>query len=171
MEHNDDGYIRAMVDADLESVLAWRNHPSVRTWMYTQHEISLHEHRAWFEKANSDSSRILLVYLHNEVPSGFIHFKASSGKIAEWGFYANPAAPKGTGKKMGAAALKYAFESCQMYKVHGQVLAYNERSIHYHLALRFQSEGILRAQHFDGFKYHDIHCFGLLADEWQKFQA
>lgn len=171
MGHTGDGRIRPMVEADLESVLAWRNHPSVRIWMYTQHAISPQEHRTWFSKASADSSRILLVYLNHEIPSGFVNLKTSYGNNAEWGFYTNPNAPKGTGKGMGIATLRYAFENCGMHKIHGQVLAYNERSIHYHLSLGFQREGILRGQHFDGTNYHDVHCFGLLATEWRELQT
>lgn len=42
-------HIRPMVYADLERVLAWRNHPDVRRYMYTQHEITLDEHQRWYE--------------------------------------------------------------------------------------------------------------------------
>jgi len=34
------------------------------------------------------------------------------------------------------------------------------------LRLGFQREGVLRQQHFDGQQYHDVVCFGLLANEW-----
>jgi hypothetical protein len=37
--------VRPMADADVERVLAWRNHLKVRRYMYTQHEITLDEHQ------------------------------------------------------------------------------------------------------------------------------
>ncbi|NHW00823.1 UDP-4-amino-4,6-dideoxy-N-acetyl-beta-L-altrosamine N-acetyltransferase [Stutzerimonas degradans] len=157
-----------MTHQDLAQVLAWRNHEDVRRYMYTQHEISLEEHTRWFERASQDSSRHLLVFESNSVPLGFINIhQTAPGGIADWGFYAAPDAPKGTGRQLGHAALQYAFLTARLHKVCGQALAYNQRSIKFHQNLGFQQEGILREHHFDGQQYHDVMCFGLLAREWQ----
>lgn len=160
--------IRPMVHADLELVLAWRNHPEVRRYMYTQHEITFDEHQRWFENAKADSKKHLLIFEVAQQPLGFVHFtETGSGGIAEWGFYIAPNAPKGTGRQLGSAALSYAFTQLELHKVCGRVLAYNERSINFHLALGFQQEGILRDQHFDGVRYHHDINFGLLFHDWQ----
>ncbi len=157
-----------MTQEDLERVLAWRNHEAVRRYMYTQHEISLAEHTRWFERASQDSCRHLLVFESSTVPLGFINFhQIAPGGVADWGFYVAPDAPKGTGRQLGKAALHYAFAHVGLYKLCGQALAYNERSIRFHRSLGFQQEGILRDQHFDGQNYHNVVCFGLLASEWQ----
>lgn len=157
-----------MAESDLEQVLSWRNHPEVRRYMYTQHEISLEEHACWFARASQNPERHLLVFEMDTTPLGFINIhQIANGGIADWGFYAAPDAPKGTGRALGEATLRYAFETVGLHKLCGQALAFNERSIHFHLALRFQREGILRQQHFDGQQYHDVVCFGLLASEWQ----
>lgn len=161
--------VRPMVASDLERVLAWRNHPEVRRYMYTQHEITLEEHSRWFERATQDRSRHLLIFEKDAVPLGFINIhQIATGGIADWGFYAAPDAPKGTGRQLGQAALQYAFKSAGLHKLCGQALGYNEKSIQFHLSLGFTQEGILRQQHFDGQHYHDVVCFGLLASEWQK---
>jgi len=160
--------IRPMVHADLERVLAWRNHPNVRRYMYTQHEITLAEHQRWFERSLPDPKKHLLVFEANHQPLGFVNFNAVANEgIADWGFYAAPDAPKGSGRQLGRAALSHAFTKLKLHKVNGQALAYNERSIQFHQALGFQQEGILRDQHFDGERYHDVICFGLLCHEWQ----
>lgn len=159
--------VRQMVAADLERVLAWRNHPDVRRFMYTQHEISLGEHTRWFEKACKNPKRHLLVYENASTPLGFINLhQFAPGGIADWGFYAAPDAPKGTGYLLGQAALQYAFIDLGLHKLCGQALAYNDRSVRFHQNLGFQQEGLLRQQHFDGQHYHDVVCFGLLASEW-----
>ena len=160
--------IRPMIREDLELVLDWRNHQDVRRHMYTQHEISLEEHTRWFERASRDSRRHLLVFESSSVPLGFINIHESvSQGVAAWGFYAAPDAPKGTGRQLGQAALHYAFIDAGLHKLCGQALAYNERSIKFHLSQGFKQEGILRDQHFDGQCYHHVVCFGLLASEWQ----
>lgn len=159
--------IRPMVHADLERVLAWRNHPEVRRYMYTQHEITLDEHQRWFERTLVDPKKHLLVFEVNQQPLGFVNFnEAVNGRIADWGFYAAPDAPKGSGRQLGRAAISHAFTQLQLHKVCGQALAYNERSIQFHQSLGFQQEGILRDQHFDGKCHHHIICFGLLCHEW-----
>jgi UDP-4-amino-4,6-dideoxy-N-acetyl-beta-L-altrosamine N-acetyltransferase len=156
-----------MKESDLERVLSWRNHPEVRRYMYTQHAISLEEHARWFARVSQDPERHLLVFEIDKSPLGFISIHPiASGGIADWGFYAAPDAPKGTGRALGQAALRYAFEAACLHKLCGQALAFNERSIRFHLSLGFQREGVLRQQHFDGQHYHDVVCFGLLANEW-----
>jgi UDP-4-amino-4,6-dideoxy-N-acetyl-beta-L-altrosamine N-acetyltransferase len=156
-----------MREEDLERVLGWRNHEDVRRYMYTRHEISLAEHRAWFARSSQDASRHLLVFERAGVPLGFINLHViAAGGIADWGFYAAPDAPRGTGRSLGCAALEHAFRNLGLHRLYAQALAYNERSICFHLSLGFCQEGILRSHHFDGEQYHDVVCFGLLASEW-----
>lgn len=159
--------IRLMTEGDLEQVLFWRNHPNVRRNMYSQHEISLEEHSRWFYLALQDPGRHLLVFETNRTPRGFFQInQISGGGVADWGFYAAPDAPKGTGRALGEAALQYVFETLRLHKLCGQAVVFNEPSIHLHLSLGFQREGFLRQQHFDGEHYHHVVCFGLLCSEW-----
>lgn len=161
--------IRPMDYADLGRVLAWRNHPDVRRYMYTQHVIALDEHQRWFERTLPDPKKHLLVFEVNHQPLGFVNFnEVGNGGIADWGFYVAPDAPKGSGRQLGCAALSHAFTQLKFHKVCGQALAYNERSIQFHQSLGFQQEGTLRDQHFDGERYHYVIGFGLLSHEWQS---
>lgn len=160
--------LRPMNRADLEQVLAWRNHPDVRRFMYTTHEISLDEHRHWFERTTLDSNTHFRIYEKGGKAFGFIKIcKTRSPQIADWGFYMSPDAPKGISGLLGNETLKYAFNELKLHKLCGQVLGFNDRSIAFHKRLGFIEEGRLREQHFDGTHYHDVVCFGLLAQEWQ----
>jgi UDP-4-amino-4,6-dideoxy-N-acetyl-beta-L-altrosamine N-acetyltransferase len=157
-----------MTSQDLERVLAWRNHKEVRRYMYTQHEICLEEHTRWFERASQDASRHLLVFEVDATALGFINIhQIGPGGVADWGFYVAPNAPRGTGRRLGQIALRHAFTQVGLHKLCGQALAYNERSIKFHLSQGFLQEGILRDQHFDGQRHHDVVCFGLIASEWK----
>ncbi|EDM47384.1 UDP-4-amino-4,6-dideoxy-N-acetyl-beta-L-altrosamine N-acetyltransferase [Marinobacter algicola] len=160
-----------MEETDLERVLQWRNHPDVRRYMYTTHEISLEEHKSWFARTRSNPSISLLIFEQCGEPCGFVSIvRSRSRKIADWGFYTAPDAPKGTGRKLGQCALEYGFNELALHKLCGQALGFNESSINFHKALWFTEEGRLREQHFDGIAYHDVVCFGLLANEWQSFR-
>ena len=156
-----------MVHADLERVLAWRNHPDVRRYMYTQHEINLNEHQRWFELKLQDPKNHLLIFEMDQQSCGFVKFtQTGNGGIADWGFYLAPDAPKGSGRQLGLASLSQAFTKLNLHKVCGEALAYNNRSILFHQALGFQQEGTLRDEHFDGERYHNVIRFGLLSHEW-----
>lgn len=160
------GLVRPMGSADVDQVLVWRNHPDIRRCMLTQHEISLDEHRHWFDRASQDSDRHLLIFEVAGLSLGFVHFRGSAIAAADWGFYVSPDAPKGSGRKLGRAALEYAFGVVGFHKVCGQALDFNKASIRLHHALGFQREGLLRQQHYINGAYHDLVCFGLLQSEW-----
>lgn len=159
--------VRPLNEGDLELLLLWRNNPSVRSYMYTQHEISVEEHKRWFKQESQNPQKYLLVFEINRSPLGFINIhELRKGGSAEWGFYTAPNAPKGTGRALGISALRYAFETIKLHKICGKALAFNKSSIRFHLSLGFQQEGVLRQQQFDGKEYHDVYCFGLLANDW-----
>lgn len=160
--------IRPMKDSDLDRVLKWRNHPEVRRYMYTTHEIHLHEHHKWFVGASENPAIELLIYERDGTAQGFVNItRTRSWEVADWGFYLATDAPKGSGHELGTQALKYAFADMDLHKLCGQALGFNERSISFHKKLGFTEEGWLREQHFDGNQFHDVVCFGLLSCEWQ----
>lgn len=154
--------IREMTEADLPQVLAWRNHPDIRRFMLTQHEISLHEHRHWYAQAHADATRRLLIVEQADQALGFVQFnRVAPGGIADWGFYAAPDAVRGSGQTLGHTALAYAFQTLQLQKVCGQALVFNQASIRFHLGLGFVQEQRLPAQRASGLSPHDLLIFGL----------
>lgn len=158
--------LRPMAANNLDMVLAWRNHPEVRRFMFSNTEIGREEHIAWFERASVDPDRKLLIFEQGDVPLGFVSFeRVGKGAIADWGFYLAPDAPRGTGGALGRQALGHAFGDAGFHKLCGRVIAFNERSVAFHLKLGFHREGVLREQHFDGSRYHDVICFGMLGTE------
>ena len=159
--------LRKMTLTDLEQVLAWRNHDSIRLMMFSTNLISLEVHKSWYEKASVDPNRHLLIYEVEGKAAGFVQLTCiGASGISEWGFYTDPAAPKGTGKNMAKLVMPYVFQQLNLHKICGQVLSFNQRSVRYHEQLGFKLEGRLREQHYDGKAYHDVLCFGLLRTDW-----
>lgn len=161
--------VRPMQFADLEMVLAWRNAPEIRRYMFTQHEIALTEHTNWFKRVCENPAFHLLIFEKDGVPRGFVSFKRlDHGALYDWGFYMAPGSQKGMGRLLGMTSLNYAFKENNFHKVCGQAIAYNQASINFHLKLGFSQEGLFREQYYDGDKYHDVLHFGLLANEWNN---
>lgn len=161
--------IRSMIEDDLPMVLAWRNHPEVRRFMFTQHEISLEEHAQWFMRAAQDNARRLLIVQEQGSPIGYVQFSnVEPGGVADWGFYARPDSAKGTGNKLGESVLDHAFGQLKLHKVCGQAIDTNQASIRFHERLGFKREAVLRDQKRINDQYQALICFGLLAHEWQS---
>lgn len=164
------GSVRRMVAADLDAVLRWRNHPDVRRHMFTQHEITAAEHRAWFERAGSDPRRHLLIFESGGAPAGFVSFALGDDSgVADWGFYLAPEAARGQGQALGTAALEFAFKELKVRKVCGEALEDNERSIKFHERLGFAREGVLRKA--AGGRAVVVVRFGLAAPAWRGAAA
>jgi UDP-2,4-diacetamido-2,4,6-trideoxy-beta-L-altropyranose hydrolase/UDP-4-amino-4,6-dideoxy-N-acetyl-beta-L-altrosamine N-acetyltransferase len=131
--------VREMSARDLQMVLRWRNHPNIKIYMHSQHEISEFEHRQWFQSASNDPRRRLLIYEDNNEALGFIQFSGveMNGR-ATWGFYLAPDAISGTGYRLGQVVLNYAFDTLGLEIIYGEVIFTNERSIRFHEKLGFQ---------------------------------
>ena len=164
--------LRPLQEADLSLVRQWRNHPDVRRYMYTQHEIAEAEHQAWFRRSQENPRRHLMLAESNDHPFGFVSIQLEDAEShrATWGFYLAPDAQRGGGQGLGLAALAYTFGQLGLHKLCGEALATNQRSLTFHERLGFTRESHLRDHHFDGHTYHDVIGFGLLRSEWQLHQ-
>ena len=80
---HDLGFLRPMTEVDLELVLAWRNHPSIRAHMYAQHEITKDEHRAWWTRVASSPTAAFFIYERLGVPLGYVSFSEIESKNAQ----------------------------------------------------------------------------------------
>ncbi|HET9822498.1 MAG TPA: UDP-4-amino-4,6-dideoxy-N-acetyl-beta-L-altrosamine N-acetyltransferase [Burkholderiaceae bacterium] len=159
--------LRPLAPEDLERIRAWRNAPGVREASFQRHEVGADEHRAWFERASVDATRRLWLFERDGHPAGFVQFSGVAREgVAEWGFYAAPDAPRGTGRQLCRAALQRVFGEERVHKVCGRTLHGNLASHRLHVALGFHEEGVLREHHHDGTAWRDVHCFGLLRREW-----
>ncbi len=160
--------IRDLKECDLENILSWRNHPDVRKFMFSQHEISREEHWNWYFKSSQDKSRRLLIVENCAKAIGFVQFsKISNIGIAEWGFYVDPKSPKGMGKKLGLTALNYAFDKLKLFKICGQAVQENYASIAFHKYFGFSQEVTVQDQVFINDKNKNIYHFCLYSFEWQ----
>lgn len=164
------GVLRNIKIEELEMMLSWRNAPSVRANMYTQHEISLTEHLAWWDRTQKRNDQQYFMYECQNAPLGIVAFNSidCENMNSSWAFYASPDAPKGTGSKMEFLALEHAFNSIRLHKLCCEVLAFNTPVIKLHQKFGFKVEGVLREQHRSEGSFIAIYRLGMLASEWDE---
>ena len=162
------GELRPIREKELENILAWRNAPSVRVNMFTQHEISLAEHLSWWKKIGGNDNQKYFMYEYQADALGVVAFTDIShlNNNSFWAFYAAPNSPKGTGSKMEFLALDYAFLNLKLNKLCCEVLSYNQTVIKLHKKFGFNVEGVLRKQHKINNEFIDVYVLGILAAEW-----
>lgn len=158
---------RRMSENDLVHILRWRNHHDIRRFMLSQHEITLSEHRVWFDRASRDETRALLVIEEHGQPLGCVIFSGvQKNATADWSFYSAPGSPAGTGTRICSTALDCAFSELGVHKVAGQVLEFNHASIRVHQRLGFSQEGNMREHSLINGIHHNLLSFGILSSEW-----
>lgn len=159
--------LREIGEDDLELMLQWRNHPSVRSSMFSQSIIELEQHRLWFERESKKSDSVWLLFIdESNTPRGVVYFTEMNrvSRNAFWGFYAAPDAPAGTGTKMGREALALFFNDLGFHKLNAEVLESNERSYYFHLKLGFNVEGVFREQYMGPDGYESVTRFALIGE-------
>ena len=160
--------LRRVTEDDVATILPWRNHPDVRRFMYTQHEISVQEHHTFFDQVLHDPAWAYYLGLEDDTPIWVVAFRDIDAlhATATWGFYARPDIPRGTGRRMLTLALDQAFDRDGLAKVSGEAFAFNQASIRLHLRLGFSVEGILRGHRACGQRRVDVVRMGMLARHW-----
>lgn len=156
---------------DLERILEWRNSERIRTNMYSDHVITMEEHRAWFERTKQHSGSIYLIFEIRNQPAGLVYFAdidRNNGK-SHWGFYLGAEdLPRGSGTAMGVIGLEYAFTQLNLRKLYGEVFAFNEASLRFHKKLGFVEEGRFAGHVLKSGVYEDVVSLALFREEWQK---
>lgn len=167
------GTLRPWNDDDLTQVLAWRNRAEVRANMYTQHEISMQEHKDWWVRKKGRSDELYFIFEALGHPLGVVSFSEiqKSAGTAFWAFYAAADAPKGTGSRMEFLALEYHFVQQRMRKLNCEVLAFNMPVLSLHQKFGFEQEGCFREHVMAGGKLTDVHRLALFNDIWQSKRA
>lgn len=141
--------------------------------MYTQHEISEEEHRAWWERIRHSENDLVFIVKDGDVALGVLSFyqiHRHSG-TAFWAFYGVPGMPKGAGARIEFLALEYCFSDLGMRKLNCEVLERNPKVIEMHQNFGFQVEGIFRKHILLGGQYDDVYRLAMFAENWHLRRA
>lgn len=166
------GKLRLVEEGDLGYMLSWRNHPEVRKYMYTRHEISLEEHISWWKRTKENKRQKYFMYEYEGVALGVVGFVDIDCRNmnCSWAFYASPDAPRGTGSKMEFLALDFVFKTLGLKKIFCEVLDFNTSVIKLHKKFGFNIEGVFRKHHKFNEDFIDIYRMALIDDEWEEMR-
>lgn len=163
--------LRNVTPQDQDRLREWRNHPEVRKYMLTDHEIGYDEHRTWFAKILLDhSSRYWIIVCDGEDVGVINLYNIDEKNLrCRWGFYivSPDLRGRGVGSQAWFAVLRYVFEELKLLKLCSEVLASNERVIAMHKSFGFVQEGILREHVLKASGFADVVCLTITREEWQ----
>jgi UDP-4-amino-4,6-dideoxy-N-acetyl-beta-L-altrosamine N-acetyltransferase len=167
--------LRGVEEADLPALLRWRNSPEIARHMYTDHVITEQEHWRWFQDVVPDSTRR---YWATEVEGALVGLLwlfdiDLKDQRTNFGFYVGESSMRGTGvgSWMECQMLLEAFDSMGLQKVHCEVLSTNPDVIRMHQGFGFKQEGVLRQHVVKSDQRVDIHCMGMLREDWRQVRT
>jgi len=165
--------LRKIEPDDLPAVLAWRNSPEVRDYLFATKEISADEHRAWYERLRTDHSKEVFVITDLAgQPLGLAQLFDIDypNSRAEWGFYISD--PRNRRAGYGAEAeyliLRYAFDELKLHRIYCHTLAFNKSVLSLHERFNFKQEGVLRAHIRRDNQPHDVVITAILKEEFAE---
>lgn len=167
--------LRAIEDADLPHIAAWRSDPRVYEFFYEYEPLSLAQQKDWHEgQRRNRSERNWVIALHSGEPIGTISIYGidARSRRAEWGrFLIGSERYIGVGAEVEALVLQYAFEHLNLNCLYCEVLSDNAAVIRQHEQFGFRIDGQLRARTFKNGRFVDAVMMSLLADEYSRAKA
>ncbi len=160
-----------LTQEELEKIRMWRNHPEVRRWMYTDHEISKEEHFNFVEKLKRDTRNFYYLVIKEGRAIGVIYLIRLDlrNRNAYFGIYANPEDKVlGAGVVLGTAVLKLVFEVLGLHTLKLEVFESNLRAFELYKKLGFKEEGRLREFVFKDGRWLDVIVMGMTEEEYYE---
>jgi UDP-4-amino-4,6-dideoxy-N-acetyl-beta-L-altrosamine N-acetyltransferase len=163
--------LRPLEAGDRDRVLAWRNSPDVRAYMYTDHLIAPEEHARWFARIPDDETRRYWIIEMDGAPVGLANLYDIDrrNQRSAWAYYlADPSVRGlGLGSYVEYWVLEFVFEGLKLAKLWCEVLASNEPVWRLHETFGFLVEARFRGHVIKDGARADVLGLGLLAADWQ----
>lgn len=151
-----------------------RNQASVRSSMYTEHEIGLNEHLGWINRLKSDKKQIVYAVLNEEQrPIGVVSVNAIDElhKKSDWAFYLDENERGGLGAALEYNLIEYVFESLKLEKLNCEVIETNESVVRLHKKFGFLEEGFRRENIEKNGERIGVYFLGLTKSDWLSNKA
>jgi UDP-4-amino-4,6-dideoxy-N-acetyl-beta-L-altrosamine N-acetyltransferase len=119
-------------DAQKKRVLSWRNHATIRQWMYQPELITVAEHLAFINSLANCRDKQYLMLATEQGELGVIDFLAIDMQHAScrFGLYANPEIQRrGVGSQLMSIAIAYARSILKIQVINLEAFAENTRAL------------------------------------------
>ena len=164
--------LRRLEDEDRDRILAWRNSPDVRAYMYTDHVIAPEEHAAWFAGLEDDESRRYWIITSDDAPVGLANLYDIDrrNQRCAWAYYlADPGVRGlGLGSYVEYWVLEFVFAGLKLAKLWCEVLASNEPVWKLHETFGFTVEARFRGHVIKYDDRVDVLGLGMLTSDWTE---
>lgn len=164
--------IRKLLKADLAERVLWMNNPAVYKTMHFVPPITLDKTIDWFEKNQSNSSRIDFAFENEKgqlVAMGGLTAIDYTVRKAEFYVFVNPKFQRqGIGSESTRLICEYGFDVLNLHKIYLFTNASNIGAKKTYEKVGFKLEGTHRDEMIANEKYDDRLYYGLLASEFKN---
>lgn len=132
------------IDLTLEEkkmVLEWRNHPSIKKWMYGSEDISLENHLEFIDSLKHNKNKLYFLVEYENSYIGVIDFYNIDyhNKITEFGLYSNINCQIiGVGRVLEKISIDYIFNVLKLNILKLEVFSKNIKVINLHKKFKFK---------------------------------
>jgi len=158
-------------ERDLANCQRWINDPEVRQFLQNVFPYTLKGEEGALDKITSNPNGVFLIIETKEgVPIGvtsleginWLHRTATHGVfIGEKEYWSG-----GYGTDAHMSLLDHAFNTLNLRKINSSVLAFNKRSLNYHIHCGYKIEGIKKGQWFRHGRYVDEVMLAVFKKDW-----
>ena len=128
---------------EIRMVWKWRNHNSIRKWMFHNDEFDFKHHMCFIKSLKTNLEKKYWLVIRNGDAFGVISIVDIKKNSGEWGYYIRP---EFQGRNMSIEfiyySLKYIFEEVGIKNLYGYTLAKNKSAISLNRLFGFNLESI-----------------------------
>jgi UDP-4-amino-4,6-dideoxy-N-acetyl-beta-L-altrosamine N-acetyltransferase len=132
------------IDLSLEEkkmILKWRNHSSIRKWMYSKEMIALDDHLNYIKTLSDKKDRLYFLVRYKNEAIGVIDFTDIDydNSRSYFGLYAKPNS-RGFGKILLSSIIDYAFNNLKIELLVAEVFEHNQSAINLYKKFNFKEK-------------------------------
>jgi UDP-4-amino-4,6-dideoxy-N-acetyl-beta-L-altrosamine N-acetyltransferase len=158
-----------LTENESEIVRTWRNHSSIKKWMYSNHIISKKEHANFIANLNADNKNYFWLVKNKESePIGIIYLNKVDfiNRNAYLGIYSNPNSYTiGAGSLLIECLKRVAFKVMKLHTLKLEVIDTNKKALEFYKKSGFMEEGRLKEYVLRNGKWHNVVIMGLIRKE------
>ena len=167
--------LRAIEEADLPQLLAWRNQPELRRYFREYRELNTTQQRQWFEaKVNGDPGTRMFAITRRSTGQllgacGLCYIDAVN-RTADFSIYLGADGLYVDSHLAPDAAItmtRYAFDELGLNRLWSEIYAFDTAKAEFFQRLGFALDGRHRQTHWAEGAWHDSLYFSLLASDMQ----